>query len=93
MRMSGLAAALALSGWIGAAAAQPIESITDTPAGVEITVWCARFPDAPCRARAADAARAHCAEVGARARFWRSALLRRTITRGQEGLFLYECVR
>jgi hypothetical protein len=93
MRMSGLAAALVLSGWISTAAAQPIESVTVTPAGLEITLWCARFPDAPCRARAAEAARARCGELGARARFWRSALLQRTITRGQEGLFLYDCVR
>jgi hypothetical protein len=93
MRSSALAAALVLLGWAGVAGAQPIESVTLTPAGVEITVWCARFPDPPCRARAAAAARARCGELGARARFWRSALLRRTITRGQEGLFLYACVR
>ena len=93
MRMSGLAAALVLSGWISPAAAQSVESVAVTPAGVEIVVWCARFPDAPCRARAADTARARCGELGGRARFWRSALLQRTITRGQEGLFLYDCVR
>jgi hypothetical protein len=63
------------------------------PAGVEITLWCARFPDAVCRARAAAAARERCGDVGARARFLRSALLQRTITRGQEGVFLYDCMR
>src|SRR5690242_19070404 len=87
MRMSGLAA-IVLSGWINAAVAEPIASAALTPAGLEITIWCARFPDPPCRARAAAAARARCGEVGARARFLRSALLQRTITHGQEGLFL-----
>ena len=93
MRMSGLAAAFVLSGWISAAAAEPLASTAAMPAGVEITLWCARFPDAPCRARAAAAARERCGDVGARARFLRSALLQRTITRGQEGVFLYDCMR
>jgi hypothetical protein len=92
MRMSAFAA-LVLSGWISVAAAGPIASTAAAPAGVEIILWCARFPDAPCRARAAAAAHARCGDVGARARFWRSALLQRTITRGQEGVFLYDCVR
>jgi hypothetical protein len=93
MRMSALAAALVLSGCITAAATEPREAATATPAGVEIIVWCARFPDPPCRARAAAGARERCGEVGGRARFVRSALLQRTITRGQEGVFFYDCVR
>ncbi len=93
MRMSGLAAALVLCGSISAAPARATETGAVTPAGVEIILWCARFPDVVCRRRAAAAARERCRDVAAKARFVRSALLRRTVTRGQEGTFIYDCVR
>ena len=90
MRLASLAAAFVL---FGSAAAQPPIDIAVTPAGVEVALWCARFPDAACRHEAAYAARAQCGAVGRRARFLFSGLIRRTFTRGQEGYFLYDCVR
>jgi hypothetical protein len=92
MRMTRLAAALVLSGCVSIAQAEPIEITAVAPASIALTLWCWRFPDAACRRRAADAARAHCGAVGAKARFVYSALLQRTFTRGQEGYFLYDCV-
>ncbi len=89
MRIAGLAAALGLAASITAASAR----IDATPASLELTLWCFRFPDAVCRRQAADMARMRCSAVGATARFVRSALVRRTFTRGQEGYFLYDCVR
>ncbi len=92
MRAAGVAAAFVLSGCMTVRAAEPIEIIA-TPAGVELSLWCARFPDAACRWQAAESARAHCGAAGTRARFVRSALLQRTFTHGQLGWFLYDCVR
>src|SRR5262245_13090749 len=92
MRIAGLAAALLFCGCVSAAPAEPIEITTVAPASIEVTLWCWRFPDAGCRRQAADAARAHCGALGTKARFVRSALLRRTFTHGQEGYFLYDCV-
>jgi hypothetical protein len=92
MRMTHLAAALVLSSGVSVAQAEPIEITAVAPASIELTLWCWRFPDADCRRRAADAARAPCGATGAKARFVRSALLQRTFTRGQEGYFLYDCV-
>jgi len=91
MRMTHLAAALVLSGGVSVAQAEPIETTAVAPASIELTLWCWRFPDAACRRRAADAARAHCGAIGTKARFVRSALLQRTFTHGQEGYFLYDC--
>jgi hypothetical protein len=93
MRIAGLAAAFILSGCVTASPAEPSEIAAATPASVELTLWCSRFPDAACRQRAADAARAHCGAVGTKARFVRSTLLQRSFTHGQEGYFLYDCVR
>ena len=90
MRMASLAAAFAL---FGSAAAQSPIDVFVTPAGVEVALWCARFPDTACRHEAADAARAQCGAIGRRARFLYSGLIRRTFTHGQEGYFLYDCVR
>ena len=92
MRIVHLAAAVVLSGCVCAAKAGPIEVTVAAPASIEVTLWCWRFPDAICRAQAADAARAHCAALGTKARFVRSALLQRTFTHGQSGYFLYDCV-
>ncbi len=89
MRTAGLAAVLGLAASITAASAR----IETTPASVELTLWCYRFPDAVCRHQASAMARMRCSAVGATARFVRSALVRRTFTRGQEGYFLYDCVR
>jgi hypothetical protein len=91
VRSAGLAAALLLSGCMTALAADPVDVIA-TPAGLEVTLWCARFPDAECRWQAREAARAQCGVAGARARFVRSALLQRTFTEGQLGWFLYDCI-
>lgn len=91
MRMIHLAAALALFGWVCVARAEPVEVTTVAPGNIEVTLWCWRFPDADCRRRAADAARAHCGTIGTKARFLYSGLLQRTFTRGQAGYFLYEC--
>lgn len=92
MRMIDIAAALVLCGLLSVAQAEPIEITAVAPASIEVTLWCWRFPDADCRRRAADAARAHCGAVGAKARFVYSGLLQRTFTRGQAGYFLYDCV-
>jgi hypothetical protein len=92
MRVAGLAAVIVLSGCMAALTAEPSETIA-TPGGVELSVWCARFPDPVCRREAAEAARAHCGAAGTTARFVRSALLQRTVTHGQLGWFLYDCVR
>ncbi len=92
MRIAGLVAALVLSGCVSVLAGEPI-GIMATPAGLELTVWCARFPDAICRHEAAAAARAQCSTAGSKARFVRSALLQRTFSHGQLGWFLYDCVR
>jgi len=92
MRITHLAVAFMLCGCVSVAQAEPVEITAVAPASIEVTLWCWRFPDADCRRRAADAARAHCGTIGAKARFVSSALLRRTLTRGQEGYFLYDCV-
>ena len=92
MRMTHLAAAFVLCGSVSLSRAEPVEITAAAPASIEVTLWCWRFPDAACRRRAADAARAHCGAVGTRARFVYSALLQRTFTRGQKGYFLYDCV-
>jgi hypothetical protein len=92
MRIAGLVAALMLSGGVTAGAVESIDVTAVTPASVEVTLWCARFPDAICRHAAGGAARAHCRTAGAKARFVRSALLQRTFTKGQLGFFLYDCV-
>jgi len=89
MRIASMAAALGLAAAVTAAAAR----IDATPASVELTLWCFRFPNTVCRHQAADMARMRCGAVGANARFVRSALVRRTFTHGQEGYFLYDCVR
>jgi hypothetical protein len=92
MRIAGLAAALVVSGWVTAPAAQSLEMTAPNPASVVLTIWCSRFPDAACRQVAADEAQATCRAVGAQARFVRSALLQRSFTHGQKGFFLYDCV-
>jgi hypothetical protein len=89
MRTAGLAAALLLSCCVAGPPAEPDAK----PTSVELTFWCARFPDAACRRRADDAARARCGAVGSKASFVRSALLQRSFTQGQKGYFLYDCVR
>ncbi len=88
----GLIAALVILGYL-AARAEAVTITAPVPTSIELVVWCWRFPDAACRRQAADAARAHCRETGANARFVRSALLQRTFTHGQEGWFLFDCIR
>lgn len=89
MRIASLVAAFVLSG----CAARPPIDLTATPASVQLKLWCARFPNAACRMQADDAAHAYCGAIGGRARFVRSALLQHTHTHGDEGYFLYDCVR
>src|ERR1700747_734106 len=72
-----IAAALVLSAWVSVAHAEPVEIAAGGPASIEVTLWCWRFPDAACRRRAAEAARAHCRATGAKARFVYSGLLQR----------------
>lgn len=92
MRLAGLAAALALSCCV-TAAADPIEVTAAVPGGVAVTVWMSRFPDAAFRRQADGAAWTRCQDVGGTARFVRSALLQRSDTHGQKGLYLYDCLR
>ena len=91
MRLATLAAALALS-VCPTAGAEPIEVTPAIPAGIAVTLWMPRFPDADSRRRADNAARARCQVEGGKARFVRSALLQRTYRLGQKGLYLYDCL-
>jgi len=90
MRLATLAAALVLFG-CAAAAADPIEVTAAVPGGIAVTLWMPRFPDADARRQADNAARASCLDAGGRAKFIRSALLQRTNSHGQKGLYLYDC--
>ncbi len=92
MRMTGLAAALVLICGTAGAPAQPIEITAEPPGSVEVALWCSLFPNS-CRRQADEAARAHCFALGTKARFVRSALLRRSSRYGEKGFFLYDCVR
>jgi len=91
MRLSSLAAALALS-VCATAAAEPIEVTPAIPGGIAVTLWMPRFPDPDSRRQADNAATARCQVAGGKARFVRSALLQRTETHGQKGLYLYDCL-
>jgi hypothetical protein len=92
MRIAGLVAALVLSGY---AAVRPVAAgiPATTQPSVELFLWCAQFPDAVCRRQAAHTARARCRTIGRNARFVLSALLQRHVAQGDEGYFLYDCVR
>jgi hypothetical protein len=90
MRSTTLAAALTLAASV-TAAAEPIEVTPAIPAGVAVTVWMPRFPDAGWRRQADAAARASCQAAGGKARFVRSALVHRT-RHGQQGVYLYDCL-
>ena len=92
MRLTSLAAVLMLVG-CATAAADPIEVTAAVPGGIAVTVWMPQFPDAGARRQANDAARARCQTDGGKARFVRSALLQRTYEHGQQGLYLYDCLR
>jgi hypothetical protein len=90
MRLTSLAAALAVS--VGAsAAAEPLEVRPAIPGGIAVNVWMQRFPDPYWRRQADHAARARCEVEGGKARFIRSALLQRTRRHGQLGVYLYDC--
>jgi hypothetical protein len=93
MRIAAITAALVVSSSLAAAPAEPIRTTAATPPSVALILWCRRFPDAACRLEAADAARERCRVAGTKARFVRSALLQRTFTHGQEGWFLFDCIR
>lgn len=92
MRIAGRVAVLVLSGYaaVGPAAA---DITATTQPSVELFLWCAQFPDAVCRRQAAHTAHARCRIIGRSARFVLSALLQRHVAHGQEGYFLYDCVR
>jgi hypothetical protein len=92
MRLVSLAAALMLFGCV-VAAADPIEVTAGMPGGIAVTLWMPQFPDAAARREANDAARARCQAEGGKARFVRSALLQRTYEHGEQGLYLYDCLR
>jgi len=95
MRLPLLAAALALSACVAAAAVagQPIEVMPARPHGIAVTVWMPRFPAAWARRQADTAARPACQAAGGKARFVRSALLQWTRWDGQKGVYLYDCLR
>jgi len=93
MRLIGLIAALALSAAAAAATAEPMEVMPTVPHGVAVVAWMPRDPYADMRRQADNAARARCRDAGGKARFVRSALLQRTRRHGQEGVYLYDCLR
>jgi len=65
MRLTNLAAALALS-VCATAAAEPIEVTPAIPAGIAVTLWMPRFPDLDSRRQADNAAMARCQIAAAR---------------------------
>jgi hypothetical protein len=93
MRLTCLAAALALLSGGATATAESIEVTPAIPGGIAVRVWMPRFPDRDSRRQADHAARARCQIEGGRARFVRSALMQRTERHGQQGVYLYDCLR
>ncbi len=93
MRLTCLAAALALLSGGATATAESIEVMPAIPAGIAVKVWMPRFPDTHSRRQADHAARVSCEIEGGKARFIRSALMQRTERHGQQGVYLYDCLR
>jgi hypothetical protein len=76
-----------------AAGNEPLQILSATPAGIEISAWCSSADDPQCRQRVADQAQTHCRRNGQNAQYTRSQLFERSLVSGERVWFNYSCVR
>ena len=89
-----IVAALA-SGLIGTvAAADSVDVMLKTPAGIQLASWCKNIEDAACRQSVADQAQSHCQGLSrSNAQLVSSTLVERSMFKGERFFFIFNCVR